>query len=69
MTAGFETMNFSSTCGQLVQSISPAQAGRGARSTRRIRSPRWNGRLQITAILRSIASGRIRCSTSRSTAL
>jgi hypothetical protein len=43
----------------LAQSISAAQPGSGARATRSISAPRWNGRLQMTTIFFWRASGRI----------
>src|SRR5262249_9711498 len=68
-TAGCETMNFKRSCGQLAQSISAAQAGKGERANFRISSPRRKGRLTMTATPRSRASGRIRSSASRSRTL
>ena len=69
VTAGCETMNFSATCAQLSQSISAAQAGRRWRASCRSSAPSRNGRLTMTAMPRSCASGRMRCSTSRSSRL
>jgi tripartite-type tricarboxylate transporter receptor subunit TctC len=65
VTAGWLSTNFSSTCAQLVQPISPAQAGSGLSRRRRSRPPPPKGMLTITATPRSAASGSRRCSASR----
>ena len=68
VTAGWDSTNFSSTCAQLVAPISAAQAGKGRSRSRRSRPPPPKGRLMITAMPRSAASGRMRRSASRSSA-
>jgi hypothetical protein len=65
VTAGWLSTNFSSTWAQLVQPMSPAQAGSGLSRRRRSRPPPPKGMLTITATPRSAASGSRRCSASR----
>ena len=62
-------MNFRMSCAQLVAPISAANGGSGLRMIVLTRSPSRNGRLTITAMPRSRASGRMRFSTSRSSTL
>lgn len=69
VTAGWETMNLRNNWAQLAQSISAAQAGNGRPRTARNRLPPWNGRLMMTAMPRSAASGSSRASASRSAML
>ena len=57
VTAGCETTNFRKTCAQFTQSISAAQPGSGFPCTRPNSAPPSKGRLAITAMRRSAASG------------
>jgi hypothetical protein len=66
VTAGWERMNFKMNWAQLEAPILSAQPGSATPSNRRISAFWRNGRLTITAMPRSRASGRSRSSGSRS---
>src|SRR5207244_4408503 len=66
VTAGWERMNFKMNWAQLEAPISSTQPGSATHWNRRISAFWRNGRLTITAMPRSRASGRSRSSGSRS---